>query len=956
LSVKDWISRLALNLEQVSTDANSNFLRLISPMTKTELKACQDAKEAIARCAEEKSPSLLLAPLHHGWNTGELMLEGSLSGPLPALPESLFSLTHLENLFIWGATISSLPEKLRQLPNLRQLALSDTKIARLPSWFNEMKSIRSFHFSDNPLAQDESDIHLPPNLERLTLRDSGIGILPTSILNQGNLKSLNLSHNPLREISSDIGLFRKLEYLNLTECNLKKLPVTLLELAELGTLKHLVLHGNPALELPDAVLGPTPSEIHIDGAKPSRPLDILIAYFDKQKAKDSRRARPFREARVVLVGDGLAGKSSVANWLVHGQKADTKKRQQTLGVDILEWKIPNIPGKGELVARVWDFGGQELMHETHQKLFLGEEAVYILVVNRGGEDPVTKIRYWMKLIRAQAQKARVLVALNHCDDKACHLSERDLPAECCDNFPEKALFPTSCKTGWGLTSLKKALFKELSALREPWLPWAPEYFAVKEKMAALKKEGRPHVTLDYYSEVCATAGLKEEGGRNALLACLDHAGLLVRILNFEDEDRALLEPEWLTSGLYQILNHKELANSKGLLDTKNLGKWLDPQKYPAADRAWLLRVMTAHELAFESSGDWFVPPLLQQSPDKDAEAALQSLSPPRPALRLICRYRETLPVGAIGRMIAKSHHRSPRRLWWRDGIVLEDVAGSGCEAAIQAHWDEVRGGQGEVSLTVAGSGNGPVRLMAVLRENLEEIHRSYRELDLEWQVPHPDFPDAPPIPLTELEAAEREGLLKYKRHMGCHGFKEIDVSRLLGPLAQAVPSRSTSRMGSIASDSDLDEDVAPPKPPYVFLSYMGEDTETIRDLRDALQGAGLSVWWDKVHIPGGNAWRMFIKNAVLKANALISCWSNSVEERNRTVAKYEVETAVPKHLDMLNGHAFIFPVRLEECEIPLIEVGNNRLEDLQTRDLFGAKGANDLKKLVADLKRAMSRK
>ena len=95
---------------------------------------------------------------------------------------------------------------------------------------------------------------------------------------------------------------------------------------------------------------------------------------------------------------------------------------------------------------------------------------------------------------------------------------------------------------------------------------------------------------------------------------------------------------------------------------------------------------------------------------------------------------------------------------------------------------------------------------------------------------------------------------------------------------------------------------------------------------------------------------------MLKGNALISCWSRSVDDRDRTVAKYEVETAVQKHQDMLDGHAFIFPVRLEKCEIPLIAVGNDRLEDIQTRDLFGSKRATALKQLVADLKKAMNRK
>lgn len=71
--------------------------------------------------------------------------------------------------------------------------------------------------------------------------------------------------------------------------------------------------------------------------------------------------------------------------------------------------------------------------------------------------------------------------------------------------------------------------------------------------------------------------------------------------------------------------------------------------------------MVANEPAYESAGNWIVPPQLQQSLSETAEAVRKELAPPRPALRLICRY-ETLPVGVISRLIAKMHDLSPRQL------------------------------------------------------------------------------------------------------------------------------------------------------------------------------------------------------------------------------------------------------------------------------------------------------
>ena len=48
---------------------------------------------------------------------------------------------------------------------------------------------------------------------------------------------------------------------------------------------------------------------------------------------------------------------------------------------------------------IWDFGGQEIMHATHQ-FFLTQRSLYLLVINgrEGGED--ADAEYWLKLIES----------------------------------------------------------------------------------------------------------------------------------------------------------------------------------------------------------------------------------------------------------------------------------------------------------------------------------------------------------------------------------------------------------------------------------------------------------------------------------------------------------------------------------------------------------------------------
>jgi internalin A len=86
-------------------------------------------------------------------------------------------------------------------------------------------------------------------------------------------------------------------------------------LKELVNLKELTLHGNVALVLPVEVLGPT---WHLSNYKnpPAKPKAILDYYFRNRAAAVKR---PILEAKVILVGWGAVGKTSLRRRLVDWQ-------------------------------------------------------------------------------------------------------------------------------------------------------------------------------------------------------------------------------------------------------------------------------------------------------------------------------------------------------------------------------------------------------------------------------------------------------------------------------------------------------------------------------------------------------------------------------------------------------------------------------------------------------------
>ncbi len=89
------------------------------------------------------------------------------------------------------------------------------------------------------------------------------------------------------------------------------------------------------------------------------------------------------------MGDGTAGKTSLVKQM-RGRNFD-KSESQTHGINIDSWEVYQDDTK--IKVRLWDFGGQEIMHATHQ-FFLSKRSLYILVLD-GRKDEKTE--YGLKL-------------------------------------------------------------------------------------------------------------------------------------------------------------------------------------------------------------------------------------------------------------------------------------------------------------------------------------------------------------------------------------------------------------------------------------------------------------------------------------------------------------------------------------------------------------------------------
>ncbi|WP_353572982.1 hypothetical protein [Candidatus Albibeggiatoa sp. nov. BB20] len=94
-----------------------------------------------------------------------------------------------------------------------------------------------------------------------------------------------------------------------------------------------------------------------------------------------------------------------------------KKRPQ--GIDILKYQFPINENK-QFIAHIWDFGGQEIYHSTHQ-FFLTKRSLYVLVADTRKED--VRFEYWLQIIELLADDSPIIIIKNEKQDRQCKINE-----------------------------------------------------------------------------------------------------------------------------------------------------------------------------------------------------------------------------------------------------------------------------------------------------------------------------------------------------------------------------------------------------------------------------------------------------------------------------------------------------------------------------------------------------
>ncbi len=655
-----------------------------------------------------------------------------------------------------------------------------------------LSTLRPFNLADqklSPLFLDLSGCHLnyiPPQIQyltqliRLNLANNQIRTLPPEIGSFHGLEFLNLSENNLSELPIEIKNLGDLKWLNIAKNKFTALP---LAICELDTLEYLGLSDNAIEKLPQEILKldklkqldvqniklPIPAELL------ERP-DFLLAALTFQSSVLAGKPHPLAEIKMLVVGQGSVGKTSLIKRLT--EKSFSQLETKTEGIVINHWKIKNTQiGEDQpefLRINIWDFGGQEIMHATHQ-FFLTKRSLYLLVLDARLTQEENRVEYWLKMIESFGSDSPILLVGNKTDQHLLDINRTGLQKK----YPNiVSILETSAATGKGLDELQSAITKQVNALPHVRDAIPEAWFNLKAQLEKLGQE-QNYISLERYEEKCAELEVKDELSQRTLIGFLHDLGI---VLHFQDDPRleslGILNPQWATNGVYKILNAHALFQNKGVLERSMLADILPEDDYPANKRLFVVDMMRKFELCYDIVPEqtFLVPDLLPKDEpytgEWDGTLAFQY-------------HYNVLPSSIVSRFIVRMNAYIYKTIW-RAGVVLQK---DGNKALVKADTEEKK-----IYVWVNGAEHTRRDFLSVIRADFDAIHKTIIKIEAVQKVPHPEYPNLV-LDYAELLQFERDNIAEFPRSVDGKTVM-VNVRQLLNgirvgsepaPVAKSVP-------------------------------------------------------------------------------------------------------------------------------------------------------------------------
>lgn len=437
------------------------------------------------------------------------------------------------------------------------------------------------------------------------------------------------------------------------------------------------------------------------------------------------------------------------------------------------------------------------------------------------------------------------------------------------------------------------------------------WFPVKEQ---LQKETADDDFLNEnrFRQICATNGIAKKEDQKEVIRFLNDLGI---VLHFDNKDLAeyfVLDPYWLTYGIYQIITSKYVAENDGIININQLEYVINEEEdkaktykvknyrkisYSTNERRYLLDFLAEYKLAFKSNCGTkvIIPDVLTT---KEPNEVTQVIREATGKIQFVYSYAY-LPKSILPNFMADTNTYLTH--YWRTGCVLV----RGKENALISAYDN------RITITVTGIHKQKREFLAVVRSYLENINGKQNQKPKRL-IPLPDIKNAY-VSYDELLKREKRESIYY--HYG-EVDAEFEISKLLDGITRddELQQMIVELKELLSKQNQNFKSAKMAKTCKLFISYSKDDVEMvekrlIRSLRNLERQNKITIWYDK-NLQAGDEWNPEIKKQLQEANIILLMVSPDFIATDY-IWDVEIKKAIERHD---KGEVKLIPVILRPCD------------------------------------------
>lgn len=527
---------------------------------------------------------------------------------LSVFPVNILKLKKLKHLNLSNNQLRIITNKIKKLSSLEFLDLSDNQLEKLPVYIGQIPSLTRLRLNNNRLTSlpslnpdvdwkklesidiDGADIKEIPqwffslhSLKYLSLSKLHLNHFPEGIYHLSKLEGLYLDGIHFPRWPKKINLPNNMRYIvldgayvpHINSSNISRIPNSIIEL------KPKYVRNQRAIDLNSTVfqvsLGGNLSE-GLDGTQLFNDNPEISYKYLKYLYKDEHENYPatmrIKDIKVMLLGAGAVGKTSLVQRLCLVNPDDDNITldlvETTHGINLdyslnirSVWDETN-QQYTDFTLHFWDFGGQDKYRGVN-KLLLSDNAIYIIIFDsRTQSMPDT----WLEMVEMYAPNSSIIIIANKIDEnQKLNINFKYY----CERYPRlyNCLFKISCK--WPdrginkITDIIKALRKIIETNINIIAPiWPTEWFNIYSEVNKLYfSDQKDILNKNEFQNICKQHNLINDDEQTALLYALNACG---KCIFFDESDKFVLNPNWITDYLYCFYN--KMDYKEAVLDYK----------------------------------------------------------------------------------------------------------------------------------------------------------------------------------------------------------------------------------------------------------------------------------------------------------------------------------------------------------------------------------------------------